>query len=130
MEAIAQGKHVVTANKALLALYGNEIFSAAQAKSVMVAFEAEVAGGIPIVKAIREGLAANHIESVAGIINGTTNFILSEMRSRGLSFTDALAEAQRLGHAEADPTFDIEGVGAAHNMALLASLPFVVHVQL
>src|SRR3546814_3620002 len=108
MEAIAQGKHVVTANKALLALYGNEIFSAAQAKSVMVAFEAAVAGGIPIVKAIREGLAANHIESVAGIINGTTNFILSEMRSRGLSFTDALAEAQRLGYAEADPTFRSE----------------------
>lgn len=129
LEAIAQSKHVVTANKALLALHGNEIFSAAREKSVMVAFEAAVAGGIPIVKAMREGLAANHIESVAGIINGTTNFILSEMRARGLSFTEVLAEAQRLGYAEADPTFDIEGVDAAHKLALLASLAFGIPVQ-
>lgn len=129
MQAIAQGKHVVTANKALLALHGNEIFSAAREKSVMVAFEAAVAGGIPIVKAMREGLAANHIESVAGIINGTTNFILSEMRLRGLSFTEVLAEAQRLGYAETDPTFDIEGVDAAHKLALLASLAFGIPVQ-
>ena len=129
LEAIAQGKHVVTANKALLAKYGTEIFAAASAKGVMVAFEAAVAGGIPIIKAIREGLTANRIEWVAGIINGTTNFILSEMRARGLSFATVLAEAQRLGYAEADPTFDIEGVDAAHKLTLLASLAFGIPVQ-
>ncbi|HEY9572232.1 MAG TPA: homoserine dehydrogenase [Pusillimonas sp.] len=129
MEAIAQGKHVVTANKALLAKHGNEIFAAAHAKGVMVAFEAAVAGGIPIIKAIREGLTANRIQWLAGIINGTTNFILSEMRSRGLPFGDVLAEAQRLGYAEADPTFDIEGVDAAHKLTLLASLAFGIPVQ-
>ena len=129
MEAIAQGKHVVTANKALLATHGNAIFAAAQEKNVMVAFEAAVAGGIPIIKAMREGLTANRIQWVAGIINGTTNFILSEMRSRGLSFADALADAQRLGYAEADPTFDIEGVDAAHKLSLLSSLAFGVPVQ-
>lgn len=129
MEAISQGKHVVTANKALLAKHGNEIFAAAHAKGVMVAFEAAVAGGIPIIKAIREGLTANRIQWLAGIINGTTNFILSEMRSRGLPFNDVLAEAQRLGYAEADPTFDIEGVDAAHKLTLLASLAFGVPVQ-
>lgn len=129
MEAIAQGKHVVTANKALLAKHGNEIFAAAHAKGVMVTFEAAVAGGIPIIKAIREGLTANRIQWVAGIINGTTNFILSEMRSRGLPFDQVLAEAQRLGYAEADPTFDIEGVDAAHKLTLLASLAFGVPVQ-
>lgn len=129
LEAIAQGKHVVTANKALLAKRGNEIFAAASARGVMVAFEAAVAGGVPIIKAIREGLTANRIEWVAGIINGTTNFILSEMRARGLPFADVLAEAQRLGYAEADPTFDIEGVDAAHKLTLLASLAFGVPVQ-
>lgn len=129
MEAIAQGKHVVTANKALLAKHGNEIFAAAHAKGLMVAFEAAVAGGIPIIKAIREGLTANRIQWVAGIINGTTNFILSEMRSRGLPFNEVLAEAQRLGYAEADPTFDIEGVDAAHKLTLLASLAFGIPVQ-
>ncbi|MCQ9615636.1 homoserine dehydrogenase [Paenalcaligenes niemegkensis] len=129
MQAIAQGKHVVTANKALLALHGNEIFAAAHDKGVMVAFEAAVAGGIPIVKSIREGLTANRIEWVAGIINGTTNFILSEMRSHGVSFAEALADAQRLGYAEADPTFDIEGVDAAHKLTLLSSLAFGVPVQ-
>ncbi|WP_066134797.1 homoserine dehydrogenase [Bordetella ansorpii] len=129
LEAIAQGKHVVTANKALLAKHGNEIFAAASARGVMVAFEAAVAGGIPIIKAIREGLTANRIQWVAGIINGTTNFILSEMRSRGLPFADVLAEAQRLGYAEADPTFDVEGVDAAHKLTLLASLAFGVPVQ-
>src|SRR5690606_37382390 len=129
MEAINQGKHVVTANKALLAKHGNEIFAAAHAKGVMVAFEAAVAGGIPIIKAIREGLTANRIQWVAGIINGTTNFILSEMRSRGLPFDQVLAEAQRLGYAEADPTFDIEGIDAAHKLALLASLAFGIPVQ-
>ncbi|HTJ98381.1 MAG TPA: homoserine dehydrogenase [Bordetella sp.] len=129
LEAIAQGKHVVTANKALLAKHGNEIFAAASARGVMVAFEAAVAGGIPIIKAIREGLTANRIEWVAGIINGTTNFILSEMRTRGLPFAEVLAEAQRLGYAEADPTFDIEGVDAAHKLTLLASLAFGVPVQ-
>ncbi|NYT38447.1 homoserine dehydrogenase [Allopusillimonas soli] len=129
MQAIAHGKHVVTANKALLAEYGNEIFAAAQAKGVMVAFEAAVAGGIPIVKAIREGLAANRIQWLAGIINGTTNFILSEMRARGEPFTEALAEAQRLGYAEADPTFDVEGIDAAHKLTLLASLAFGIPVQ-
>ncbi|HUH59881.1 MAG TPA: homoserine dehydrogenase [Candidimonas sp.] len=129
MEAISQGKHVVTANKALLAKHGNEIFAAAHAKGVMVAFEAAVAGGIPIIKAIREGLTANRIQWLAGIINGTTNFILSEMRARGLPFNDVLAEAQRLGYAEADPTFDIEGVDAAHKLTLLASLAFGIPVQ-
>jgi len=129
LEAIAHGKHVVTANKALLAKYGTEIFAAASAKGVMVAFEAAVAGGIPIIKAMREGLTANRIEWVAGIINGTTNFILSEMRSRGLPFATVLAEAQKLGYAEADPTFDIEGVDAAHKLTLLASLAFGIPVQ-
>jgi homoserine dehydrogenase len=129
LEAIAQGKHVVTANKALLAKHGTEIFAAASTKGVMVAFEAAVAGGIPIIKAIREGLTANRIEWVAGIINGTTNFILSEMRSRGLPFATVLAEAQKLGYAEADPTFDIEGVDAAHKLTLLASLAFGIPVQ-
>lgn len=129
LEAIAHGKHVVTANKALLAKHGNEIFAAASAQGVMVAFEAAVAGGIPIIKAIREGLTANRIEWVAGIINGTTNFILSEMRARGLPFAEVLAEAQRLGYAEADPTFDVEGVDAAHKLTLLASLAFGVPVQ-
>ncbi len=123
------GKHVVTANKALLAVHGNEIFAAAREKGVMVAFEAAVAGGIPIIKALREGLTANRIKWIAGIINGTTNFILSEMRSRGLPFADVLAEAQRLGYAEADPTFDIEGVDAAHKLTILASIAFGVPVQ-
>jgi len=129
MKAIANGKHVVTANKALLAKHGNEIFKAAQDKGVMVAFEAAVAGGIPIVKAVREGLTANRIEWIAGIINGTTNFILSEMRDKGLSFDTALKEAQQLGYAEADPTFDIEGVDAAHKITLLSSLAFGIPVQ-
>ncbi len=129
MKAIANGKHVVTANKALLATHGNEIFQAAQDKGVMVAFEAAVAGGIPIIKAVREGLTANRIEWIAGIINGTTNFILSEMRDKGLSFDTVLKEAQRLGYAEADPTFDIEGVDAAHKITLLASLAFGIPVQ-
>ncbi|MBC2770830.1 homoserine dehydrogenase [Pusillimonas minor] len=128
-EAIARGKHVVTANKALLAKHGNEIFAAAHDKGLMVAFEAAVAGGIPIVKAIREGLTANRIQWLAGIINGTTNYILSEMRFKGLSFNEALADAQRLGYAEADPTFDIEGVDAAHKLSLLASLAFGIPVQ-
>ncbi|MGG4775843.1 homoserine dehydrogenase [Paenalcaligenes sp. Me52] len=129
MRAIELGKHVVTANKALLAVHGNEIFAAAHNKGVMVAFEAAVAGGIPIIKAIREGLSANRIQWVAGIINGTTNFILSEMRSRGLSFEAALADAQKLGYAEADPTFDIEGVDAAHKLTLLSALAFGIPVQ-
>lgn len=129
MEATAQGKHVVTANKALLAKHGNEIFDAAHQKGMMVAFEGAVAGGIPIVKVIREGLTANRIQWLAGIINGTTNFILSEMRLKGLSFNEALADAQRLGYAEADPTFDIEGVDAAHKLSLLASLAFGIPVQ-
>ncbi len=129
MAAIAHGKHVVTANKALLATHGNEIFAAAQAQGVIVAFEAAVAGGIPIIKAVREGLAANRIEWIAGIINGTTNFILSEMRDKGLSFDTVLKEAQRLGYAEADPTFDVEGVDAAHKITLLASLAFGMPVQ-
>ncbi|VCU72010.1 Homoserine dehydrogenase [Pigmentiphaga humi] len=129
LEAIAHGKHVVTANKALLAKHGNEIFARASDKGVMVAFEAAVAGGIPIIKAIREGLSANQIEWVAGIINGTTNFILTEMRARGLPFADVLAEAQRLGYAEADPTFDIEGVDAAHKLTLLSSIAFGVPVR-
>jgi len=129
LKAIAHGKHVVTANKALLATHGNEIFKAAQEQGVMVAFEAAVAGGIPIIKAVREGLTANRIEWIAGIINGTTNFILSEMRDKGLSFDTVLKEAQRLGYAEADPTFDIEGVDAAHKITLLASLAFGIPIQ-
>jgi len=129
MKAIANGKHVVTANKALLATHGNEIFKAAQDKGVMVAFEAAVAGGIPIIKAVREGLTANRIEWIAGIINGTTNFILSEMRDKGLDFSVVLKEAQRLGYAEADPTFDIEGVDAAHKITILASLAFGIPMQ-
>jgi homoserine dehydrogenase len=129
LKAIENGKHVVTANKALLAKDGNEIFKAAQDRGVMVAFEAAVAGGIPIVKAVREGLTANRIEWIAGIINGTTNFILSEMRDKGLSFDTALKEAQQLGYAEADPTFDIEGVDAAHKITILASLAFGIPMQ-
>ena len=124
LEAIANGKHVVTANKALLALHGNEIFAAARAKGVIVAFEAAVAGGIPIIKALREGLVANRIEWIAGIINGTTNFILSEMRSKGASFADVLTVAQAKGYAEADPTFDIEGVDAGHKISILAAIAF------
>jgi len=129
LEAIAAGKHVVTANKALLAVHGTEIFEAANAKGVMVAFEAAVAGGIPIIKALREGLTANRIQWVAGIINGTTNFILSEMREKGLDFDVALKEAQRLGYAEADPSFDIEGVDAAHKATLMSALAFGIPVQ-
>ena len=129
LEAIARGKHVVTANKALLAKHGNEIFEAARAKGVMVAFEAAVAGGIPIIKALREGLTANRIEWIAGIINGTSNFILSEMRSKGLPFDAVLAEAQRLGYAEADPTFDIEGIDAAHKLTILSSIAFGVPID-
>ncbi len=129
LKAIANGKHVVTANKALLATHGNEIFKAAQDKGVMVAFEAAVAGGIPIIKAVREGLSANRIQWVAGIINGTTNFILSEMRDKGLSFDTVLKEAQRLGYAEADPTFDIEGVDAAHKITILSALAFGIPMQ-
>ena len=129
LEAIAAGKHVVTANKALLAVHGTEIFAAASAKGVMVAFEAAVAGGIPIIKALREGLTANRIQWVAGIINGTTNFILSEMRDKGLNFDVVLKEAQRLGYAEADPTFDIEGVDAAHKATLMSALAFGIPVQ-
>lgn len=124
LQAIANGKHVVTANKALLALHGNEIFAAAQAKGVMVAYEAAVAGGIPIIKALREGLGANRIEWLAGIINGTTNFILSEMREKGLAFADVLGEAQRLGYAEADPTFDVEGIDAAHKLTIMSAIAF------
>jgi len=129
LEAIEAGKHVVTANKALLAVHGNEIFAAANRKGVMVAFEAAVAGGIPIIKSLREGLTANRIEWIAGIINGTTNFILSEMRDKGLDFDVVLKEAQRLGYAEADPTFDIEGVDAAHKAALMSAIAFGVPVQ-
>ena len=129
LKAIANGKHVVTANKALLALHGTEIFRAAQDRGVMVAFEAAVAGGIPIIKALREGLSANRIEWVAGIINGTTNFILSEMRDKGLDFDTVLKEAQRLGYAEADPTFDIEGVDAAHKATLMSAIAFGIPVQ-
>ena len=129
LEAIAAGKHVVTANKALLAVHGTEIFAAAHAKGVMVAFEAAVAGGIPIIKALREGLTANSIQWVAGIINGTTNFILSEMRDKGLDFDVVLKEAQRLGYAETDPTFDIEGVDAAHKVTLMSALAFGIPVQ-
>ncbi|KAF1018289.1 MAG: Homoserine dehydrogenase [Paracidovorax wautersii] len=129
LEAIAAGKHVVTANKALLAVHGTEIFAAAQARGVMVAFEAAVAGGIPIIKSLREGLTANRIQWLAGIINGTTNFILSEMRDKGLDFDTVLQEAQRLGYAEADPTFDIEGIDAAHKAALMSAMAFGVPVQ-
>ena len=129
MTAIANGKHVVTANKALLANYGNEIFAAARKHGVMVAFEAAVAGGIPIIKALREGLTANRIEWIAGIINGTSNFILSEMREKGLSFDSVLAEAQRLGYAEADPTFDIEGVDAAHKLTIIAAISFGIPMR-
>ncbi|MDZ4361279.1 MAG: homoserine dehydrogenase, partial [Variovorax sp.] len=129
MEAIAAGKHVVTANKALLAVHGTEIFAAASAKGVMVAFEAAVAGGIPIIKALREGLTANSIQWIAGIINGTTNFILSEMRDKGLDFAVVLKEAQRLGYAETDPTFDIEGVDAAHKVTLMSAIAFGIPVQ-
>ena len=129
LEAIAHGKHVVTANKALLAKHGNRIFAAAQKKGVMVAFEASVGGGIPIIKALREGLAANRIEWIAGIINGTSNFILSEMRDKGLPFADVLKEAQARGYAEADPTFDIEGVDAAHKLTILSALAFGVPMQ-
>ncbi|MBB3193594.1 homoserine dehydrogenase [Roseateles terrae] len=129
LEAIAAGKHVVTANKALLAVHGSEIFAAAREKGVMVAFEAAVAGGIPIIKALREGLTANRIEWIAGIINGTTNFILSEMRGKGLDFATVLKEAQRLGYAEADPTFDIEGVDAAHKATIMSAIAFGIPVQ-
>jgi homoserine dehydrogenase len=129
LKAIANGKHVVTANKALLAVHGTEIFAAAQKKGVMVAFEAAVAGGIPIIKAVREGLSANRIQWVAGIINGTTNFILSEMRDKGLAFDVVLKEAQRLGYAEADPTFDIEGIDAAHKATILSALAFGIPMQ-
>ena len=129
LDAIRHGKHVVTANKALLATHGNEIFAAAQKKDVMVAFEAAVGGGIPIIKALREGLSANRIEWIAGIINGTSNFILSEMRDKGLAFSAALKEAQKRGYAEADPTFDIEGVDAAHKLTILSALAFGIPMQ-
>jgi homoserine dehydrogenase len=129
LDAIAHGKHVVTANKALLAVHGNEIFAAATERDVVVAFEAAVGGGIPIIKALREGLVANRIEWIAGIINGTTNFILSEMRDRGVDFAEALADAQSRGYAEADPTFDIEGIDAAHKLALMAAMAFGIPVR-
>ena len=129
LKAIENGKHVVTANKALLAVHGNEIFKAAAAKGVIVAFEAAVAGGIPIIKALREGLSANRIDWVAGIINGTTNFILTEMREKGLAFDDVLKEAQRLGYAEADPTFDVEGIDAAHKLTIMAAIAFGMPMQ-
>ncbi len=129
LEAIAAGKHVVTANKALLAVHGTEIFAAARDKGVVVAFEAAVAGGIPIIKALREGLTANRIQWIAGIINGTTNFILSEMRAKGLDFGVVLKQAQELGYAEADPTFDIEGVDAAHKLTLMSAIAFGIPVQ-
>ena len=129
LKAIAGGKHVVTANKALIATHGNEIFAAAQEQGVMVAFEAAVAGGIPIIKAVREGLTANRIEWIAGIINGTGNFILTEMRDKGRDFADVLSEAQKLGYAEADPTFDVEGIDAAHKLAILASIAFGIPLQ-
>ena len=129
MRAIENGKHVVTANKALIALHGNEIFSAAQKNGVTVAFEAAVAGGIPIIKSIREGLSANRIEWLAGIINGTGNFILTEMRDKGRTFDDVLSEAQALGYAEADPTFDVEGIDAAHKLCILSSLAFGIPLQ-
>ncbi len=129
LQAIANGKHVVTANKHLVAKHGNEIFAAAQARGVMVAFEAAVAGGIPIIKALREGLTANRIEWLAGIINGTSNFILTEMRDKGAAFEDVLKEAQRLGYAEADPTFDIEGIDAAHKLTILSAIAFGIPMQ-
>ena len=129
LKAIENGKHVVTANKALIATHGNEIFAAAREQGVMVAFEAAVAGGIPIIKAVREGLAANQIEWVAGIINGTGNFILSEMREEGRDFADVLREAQALGYAEADPTFDVEGIDAAHKITILSSIAFGIPLQ-
>jgi homoserine dehydrogenase len=129
LESIAAGKHVVTANKALLAVHGTEIFAAARTRGVMVAFEAAVAGGIPIIKALREGLTANRIEWIAGIINGTTNFILSEMRAKGLDFAVVLKEAQRLGYAESDPTFDIEGIDAAHKATIMSAIAFGIPVQ-
>ena len=129
LEAIAQRKHVVTANKALLAVHGNEIFAAAHAQGVTVAFEPAVAGGIPIIKALREGLTANRIEWIAGIINGTTNFILSEMRDKGLPFAEVLSQAQQLGYAEADPTFDIEGVDAAHKVTIMSAIAFGIPVR-
>jgi homoserine dehydrogenase len=129
LEAIAHGKHVVTANKALLAHHGNEIFAAAQKKGVMVAFEAAVAGGVPIIKALREGLTANRIEWIAGIINGTSNFILSEMREKGLTFAAALQDAQKRGYAEADPTYDIEGIDAAHKLTILSALAYGIPMQ-
>jgi homoserine dehydrogenase len=129
LAAVENGKHVVTANKALLAVHGNEIFLAAQKKGVMVAFEAAVAGGVPIIKALREGLSANRIEWIAGIINGTSNFILSEMREKGSSFGEVLAQAQRLGYAETDPTFDIEGVDAAHKLTIMAAIAFGIPMQ-
>ncbi len=129
MEAIRNGKHVVTANKALLATHGNEIFAAAQKKGVMVAFEAAVAGGIPIIKALREGLSANRIEWIAGIINGTSNFILSEMREKGIAFSTALKDAQKKGYAEADPTFDIEGIDAAHKLTIMSAIAFGIPMQ-
>ena len=129
LEAIENGKHVVTANKALIAMHGNEIFAAAQAKGVTVAFEAAVAGGIPIIKAMREGLAANQIQWAAGIINGTGNFILTEMREKGRDFDDVLKEAQALGYAEADPTFDIEGIDAAHKLTIIGSIAFGIPLQ-
>ena len=129
LKAIENGKHVVTANKALLAVHGNEIFAAAQRKGVMVGFEAAVAGGIPIIKALREGLTANRIQWIAGIINGTTNFILSEMRDKGLSFDTVLKEAQRLGYAEADPTFDVEGIDAAHKLTIMSAIAVGLPMQ-
>jgi len=129
LKAIENGKHVVTANKALLAVHGNEIFAAAEKKGVIVAYEAAVAGGIPIIKALREGLSANRIEWIAGIINGTTNFILTEMREKGLDFADVLKEAQRLGYAEADPTFDVEGIDAAHKLTIMAAIGFGMPMQ-
>ncbi|HSV19703.1 MAG TPA: homoserine dehydrogenase [Casimicrobiaceae bacterium] len=129
LDAIAHGKHVVTANKALLAHHGTEIFAAAHAQGVMVAFEGAVAGGVPIIKALREGLTANRIEWIAGIINGTSNFILSEMRARGASFADVLKEAQALGYAEADPTFDVEGIDAAHKLTIMSAIAFGVPMQ-
>src|SRR3954471_15780039 len=129
LKAIANGKHAVTANKALLATHGNEIFAAAQKKGVMVAFEGAVAGGVPIIKALREGLTANRIEWIAGIINGTSNFILSEMRDKGLPFATVLAQAQKLGYAEADPTFDIEGVDAAHKLTIMSAIAFGIPMQ-
>jgi len=129
LEAIANGKHVVTANKALIAVHGNEIFAQAQKKGVMVAFEAAVAGGVPIIKMVREGLAGNRIEWIAGIINGTSNFILTEMRDKGADFGDVLKEAQRLGYAEADPTFDVEGIDAAHKLTILAAIAFGIPLK-